>query len=44
MELHSHNLVEHNYTDILYELKPAKDFDGNEVEGLFNAWIFLNNP
>ncbi|KAA3651420.1 MAG: 6-oxocyclohex-1-ene-1-carbonyl-CoA hydratase [Bacteroidetes bacterium] len=42
--LHNHNLVEHNYTAILYELRPAKDFDGNEVEGLYNAWIILNNP
>ena len=44
MELHSHNLVEHNYTDIIYELKPAKDFEGNEVAELYNAWIYLNNP
>jgi 6-oxocyclohex-1-ene-carbonyl-CoA hydrolase len=44
MELHSHNLVEHNYTDIIYELRPAKNFNGNEVDGLYNAWIFLNNP
>ncbi|RLD28220.1 MAG: 6-oxocyclohex-1-ene-1-carbonyl-CoA hydratase [Bacteroidetes bacterium] len=44
MKLHSHNLVEHKYTDILYELRPAKDFEGNEVEGLYNAWIMLNNP
>jgi 6-oxocyclohex-1-ene-carbonyl-CoA hydrolase len=44
MKLHSHNLVEQQYTDILYELKPVKDFSGNEVEGLFNAWIYLNNP
>jgi 6-oxo-cyclohex-1-ene-carbonyl-CoA hydrolase len=42
--LHSHNLVKHNYTDILYELRPAKDLEGNEVTGLYNAWIFLNNP
>lgn len=42
--LHSHNLVEHTYTDILFEKRPAKDFEGNEVEGLFNAWIILNNP
>lgn len=44
MELHSHNLVENKYTDIIYELRPAKDFEGNEVKGLFNAWIMLNNP
>lgn len=44
MELHSHNLVEHKYTDIIYEKKPAKDLNGNLVKGLFNAWIYLNNP
>ncbi len=44
MELNSHNLVEHKYTDIIYELKSAKDFEGNVVDGLYNAWIYLNNP
>ncbi len=42
--LKNHNLVEHTYTDIIFEKRPAKDFDGNEVEGLYNAWIILNNP
>jgi 6-oxocyclohex-1-ene-carbonyl-CoA hydrolase len=42
--LHSHNLVEHNYTDIIYEKRPAKDFECNKVDGLYNAWIMLNNP
>jgi len=42
--MNSHNLVEHKYTDILYELKPAKDIKGNEVEGIYNAWIWLDNP
>jgi 6-oxocyclohex-1-ene-carbonyl-CoA hydrolase len=44
MKLQSHDLVEHNYTDIIYELRPAKDLEGNEIKGLFNAWIMLNNP
>ncbi len=44
MNLHNHNLVEHNYTDIIYELRPVINLDGTEVEGLFNAWIILNNP
>lgn len=44
MELHSHNLVEHNYTDILFEKRPCLDLDGSPVEGLYNAWIILNNP
>ncbi len=42
--LHSHNLTEHNYTDIIFEKRPAKDSGGNKVEGLYNAWIILNNP
>lgn len=42
--LKNHNLIEYNYTDIIFEKKPAKDFEGNEVEGLYNAWIILNNP
>ncbi len=40
----NHNVTEHDYTDIIYEKKPCKDFEGNEVEGLYNAWIILNNP
>ena len=43
-------LVNHNIVDmkefpgIRYELRPAKDAAGNEVEGLHNAWIWLDNP
>ncbi len=43
-------LLDHNLTDapmdacVLFEKKPAKTPDGNEVPGLFNAWISLNNP
>ncbi|MCC7431228.1 6-oxocyclohex-1-ene-1-carbonyl-CoA hydratase [bacterium] len=33
-----------NFTEIRYELKPCLDFNGNQVEGLFNAWIILDNP
>lgn len=40
----SHNLVETKYSAIIYEKRPCKDYNGNNVEGLFNAWIFLNNP
>jgi len=28
----------------LYELRPIIDPNGNEVEGLYTAWIILNNP
>ena len=40
----SHNLVETEFSEILYELRPCLDKQGNPVDGLFNAWIFLNNP
>lgn len=41
----NHDLVEnYQFTDIKYELRPVVDFDGSEVEGLYNAWIMLNNP
>ncbi len=44
-ELRSHTLVpEHDFTEIGYELRPAHDPAGAEVEGLFNAWIVLDNP
>lgn len=42
--LASHNLTEITYKEILFEKRPCKDFSGNHVEGLFNAWIILNNP
>jgi len=28
----------------MYEKKPILDPDGNEIEGLYSAWITLNNP
>lgn len=40
----NHNLVEHKYSEIIFEKKPVKDWTGNPVEGLYNAWIVLNNP
>ena len=43
-ELVSHNLVETEFSEILYELHPCLDNKGKPVEGLFNAWISLNNP
>lgn len=43
--LNSHTLVTgYEYKEILYELRPVLDPSGNEVEGLHNAWITLNNP
>ncbi len=43
-ELVSHNLVEVDFKEIIYELRPCLDHNGDAVDGLFNAWIFLNNP
>jgi len=42
--LHSHNIVEHTFTEIIFEKRPCLDRDGSPVKGLFNAWIMLNNP
>ena len=42
--LHSHNLVETNYKEIIFEKRPCPDKDGTPVPGLYNAWIWLNNP
>ncbi len=32
------------YQDIKYELKPLLGPEGEQVDGLFNAWIWLDNP
>ncbi len=42
--LKNHNLVEHTYTDILFEKRPCLDFNGEVVPEIYNAWIILNNP
>jgi 6-oxo-cyclohex-1-ene-carbonyl-CoA hydrolase len=43
--LKSHVLVDdHAYRLIRYELRPARDTCGRAVEGLYNAWIVLDNP
>ncbi len=48
------HLIDHNLIDreieslcdgmVLYEKRPAKRRDGTVAEGLYNAWIILNNP
>ena len=44
-ELKNHDIVKNGaYTGILYEKKPCLDSTGQPVEGLYNAWIILNNP
>ncbi len=41
----NHHLVsDTQYQEILVEKRPLKDNKGNEVEGLYNYWIMLNNP
>ena len=44
-ELKSHTLVpDRTFTEIRYQLRPAIDPGGRPVDGLFNAWIALDNP
>ncbi|MEI6701993.1 MAG: 6-oxocyclohex-1-ene-1-carbonyl-CoA hydratase [Deltaproteobacteria bacterium] len=48
------HLIDHNLIDreieslcdgmVLYEKRPARRRDGSIAEGLYNAWIILNNP
>ncbi len=44
------SLIDHTLTgdieckEIIYEKRPLLDPKGNEVPGLYNAWILLNNP
>ncbi|MCB0365276.1 MAG: 6-oxocyclohex-1-ene-1-carbonyl-CoA hydratase [Bdellovibrionaceae bacterium] len=41
----NHNLVsDHKYSEILVEKRPLLDPKGQEIKGLFNYWILLNNP
>lgn len=42
--LKNHDLVSVDFKGILFEKRPCLDWKGNPVEGLFNAWIILNNP
>lgn len=43
-ELKNHNLVTVDYKEILFEKRPCLDKDGKSIDGLYNAWIILNNP
>jgi 6-oxo-cyclohex-1-ene-carbonyl-CoA hydrolase len=43
--LNDHALVsEPRFENIRYERRPVRDAKGNEVEGLYNVWIVLDNP
>ncbi len=44
-ELFDHNLVPHEVVPgVLFEKRAAKTGDGDVAEGLYNAWITLDNP
>ena len=41
----NHDLTETvTETGVIFEKKPVKDFNGEVAEGLYTAWITLNNP
>ncbi len=45
MDWKSHELASPSFTDkVLYERKPVKNKKGEDVEGLHQVWITLNNP
>ncbi|MBI4645778.1 MAG: 6-oxocyclohex-1-ene-1-carbonyl-CoA hydratase [Bacteroidia bacterium] len=44
MELFSHDLVKTEFKEILYEKRPCLDVNGKPIDGLYSAWITLNNP
>ena len=44
MKLKNHNIVETNFTEVLFEKRPCLDHNGKVVNGLYNAWIIINNP
>ncbi len=41
----NHQLIENfEFKNVIYEKRPCLDSNGEEVEGLYNAWIILDNP
>jgi 6-oxo-cyclohex-1-ene-carbonyl-CoA hydrolase len=42
--LKNHDLAAPAYAGVRYERRPARLPDGSEVPGLYNAWIWLDNP
>src|SRR5512137_327163 len=42
--LKNHDLAALGHPGVRYELRPARRPDGREVAGLYNAWIWLDNP
>jgi 6-oxo-cyclohex-1-ene-carbonyl-CoA hydrolase len=43
-ELKSHDLAEIVVPGVKYEKRPATTADGKTAQGLYNAWIWLDNP
>ncbi len=44
-DLIDHNLVPHAVCQgVLFEKRPARDLNGKQAEGLYNAWITMDNP
>ena len=43
-QLVSHDIVEVEFKEIIYERRPCLDKFGKPVAGLYNVWIMLNNP
>ena len=42
--LKDHNLTSFEYKEIIFEKRPCLDNSGKPAEGVYNAWIILNNP
>ncbi len=42
--LNDHDLMQIVVPGVRYEKRPARAADGSEVAGLYNAWIWLDNP
>ena len=42
--LKSHDIAELSFPGIKFEKRPAKTPDGKTAKGLYNAWIWLDNP
>ncbi len=43
-ELKNHNIIDVKYKEIIFEKRSCLDRDNRSIEGLFNAWIIINNP
>lgn len=39
-----HNVANVDFKEVIYEKRSCRDQEGKPVDGLYNAWIILNNP